>query len=221
MDYLRDYLNTIPALQGFGDLLAIAIATCVIALIAFVSYFIIQRVIIAILHRLLRASASERDDILVKRRVFEKLSHLAPALVIYVLSPLVFSEYVALNSFILKLSQLYIVIAGVIFFDALISAGVAIYGTFAISKNFPITSLAQVGKLLLYFFGVISVLSLLLGQSPLTFLAGLSALAAVFMFVFKDPILGFVAGIQLSANRMVAVGDWIEIPSYQVDGDVM
>ena len=118
-------------------------------------------------------------------------------------------------------SLIYLTLMVVLFVNALMSAGLAIYRTYEISKTFPIMSFVQIAKLILYVLGAITVLSLVLDKSPLTFFAGLGAMAAVLMFVFKDPILGFVAGIQLSANKMVSVGDWIEVPKYAVDGDII
>lgn len=197
------------------------IAAAGILALAFLANIIAKSVIAATINRLLKRSSSERDDILVQRRVFERMSQFAPALVIYLLAPLALSAYPAASNFVVTLSLLYMVIVGVLFVDALINAGLEIYDTYSISNEFPITSFAQVAKIALYLLGFITAISLIMGESPLTLIAGLGALVAVLMFVFKDPILGFVAGIQLSANRMVAVGDWIEMPKFGVDGDVI
>jgi miniconductance mechanosensitive channel len=105
--------------------------------------------------------------------------------------------------------------------DALLNALLAIYGSSAISKEISITPFVQVLKLGLYFVGGILLLSLLLQKTPLYFLSGLGALTAVLLFVFKDILMGFVAGIQLIANKMVAPKDWIEMPKYGADGDVI
>lgn len=218
---ITEFLSQFAFLDGYVTPAALAIEVIAIAALATLANVIAKSVIVRTLHTLLIKTKSERDDILVRRRVFERISHIAPALVIYALSPVAFSAYPAVGQFVVTLSLIYMVVIGVLFIDGLINAGLEIYGTYAISRDFPITSFAQVAKLALYFLGFIATLSLILGQSPFTFIAGLGALTAVLMLVFKDPILGFVAGIQLSANRMVAVGDWIEMPKYGVDGDVM
>ena len=76
-------------------------------------------------------------------------------------------------------------------------------------------------KLITYFVAVITIISLVIGESPIKLFAGLGAMTAVLMLIFKDPILGFVAGIQLSYNKMVGIGDWVEIPQHNADGDIL
>ena len=95
-----------------------------------------------------------------------------------------------------------------------------IYLSFQFARNISIRPFIQVLKIGLFFISGILVLSLLLDKSPLYFLSGLGALTAILLLIFKDVLLGFVAGIQLIANRMVAPGDWIEVPQYGADGDV-
>jgi miniconductance mechanosensitive channel len=126
---------------------------------------------------------------------------------------------------LLALSQTLInvlfLLAAMLTVDALLSALLAIYSSSGISKEISITPFVQVLKLALYFVSGILLLSLLLQKTPLYFLSGLGALTAVLMFVFKDILMGFVAGIQLIANKMVAPKDWIEMPKYGADGDVI
>jgi len=105
--------------------------------------------------------------------------------------------------------------------DSLLNTVEDIYQTFRASKEIPIKGFIQVLKLALYFVAAIFVISILLNKTPVYLLSGIGALAAVMLLVFKDSILGFVAGIQLAANRMVSVGDWIEMPKYGADGDVL
>jgi miniconductance mechanosensitive channel len=198
-----------------------AAAVLVMLALASLSYLVMRVVVVAGLARVITRSKSRTDDLLVRMKVFSHLSHVAPAAVISLMGPAVFVEFPAVADAIETLSLVYLTLMIVLFLDALMSAGLVIYRTKPISRTFPITSFVQVGKLLLYMFGAVATLSLLLGESPLTFLAGMGAMTAVLMLVFKDPILGFVAGIQLSVNKMVSVGDWIEMPQYSVDGDVM
>lgn len=221
-------LETISA--AFEDLgltgsanMALTIGSACLAMLAIaaLAYLVMRHVIVAWLVRIISRSESKRDDTFARLKVFSRLSQIAPAAVIYVLGPIVFAPFPVAAQAIVTLSLVYLTIVIVLFIDALMSAGLAIYRTYPISKTFPITSFVQIAKLLLYFFGAITILSLILGQSPFTFLAGLGALTAVLMLVFKDPILGFVAGIQLSANKMVAVGDWVEMPKFHVDGDII
>lgn len=221
MSILTEFFTDYPFLHGYEGLVAIISALAGICLLAFVANFVARNIIVRFIRHLVSRTKSERDDILVKRKVFDRLSQIAPAIVIYALAPLALNDYPIVSNLVTTLSLIYMVVISVLFFDALINAGLEIYGTYRISNDIPITSFAQVAKLIIYFLATITVLSLILGESPLTFIAGLGALTAVLMLVFKDPILGFVAGIQLSANRMVAPGDWIEMPKFGVDGDVL
>lgn len=218
---LQAQFSTIPFLSDYSEYAALLVAVLIIIFAAIASNWLARFVIERIINRLLKSSASERDDILVKHNVFGRLSQFAPAIVIYTLAPAVLGDMEMLAAIISRLSVAYMVVIAVLFFDGLINALVEIYGTFRIAKELPVTSFAQAAKLLLYFVGFVSLVSIVLDRSPATLLAGLSALAAVLTFVFKDLILGFVSGLQLSANRMVSVGDWIEMPSFNVDGDIM
>mgnify|MGYP001823207425 CR=1 FL=1 len=192
-----------------------------IILLSVLSFFILRYILLRNIARMISKSSSSRDDILIEQKVFARLSRLAPALVLYTLAPKIFADYEAWQSIVTTLCLIYLTLIITLLIDALINAGRALYRTYPISRRVPITSFVQIAKILLYFFCAIALLSLILGKSPITFLTGLGALTAVLMFVFKDPILGFVAGLQLSANKMVAVGDWVEIPKYNVDGDIM
>ena len=218
---IQAFFEKLPALSSYAIPLTALSAFAGVLVLAFIANFLTRSVIIVVIRRLFARSKTKRDDILTRGRVFERLSQLAPAFIIFGLAPLALSAYPMIGALVVKLALIYMIIVGVLFIDALINAGLEIYQTFRVSRDFPITSFEQVAKLLLYFLGFILTLSILLGESPMTFIAGLGALAAVLMFVFKDLILGLVSGVQLSANRMLGVGDWIEMPKYGVDGDIM
>ncbi|MEL7041591.1 MAG: mechanosensitive ion channel domain-containing protein [Pseudomonadota bacterium] len=221
LDTLLNFLRPMGLSQDIMMGLAIILASCAILFLALLAYLFTRFVIVKGLAKAIKRTNTKRDDTLKKMNVFSRLSHAAPAIVIYALGPTVFEQFPAYAQAIEVLSLLYLIVMMVLFVDALLSAALVIYQTFEISRTFPITSFVQVAKLVLYFIGAIAVLSLVLGESPVALFAGLGAATAVLMLVFKDPILGFVAGIQLTANQMVAVGDWIEMPRYAVDGDVI
>jgi miniconductance mechanosensitive channel len=112
------------------------------------------------------------------------------------------------------------VILGMFIVNSLINTGNTIYTTREISKKIPIGPFVQVLKIFLYFITLILLVSMLVNKSPLFLISGLGAIAAVLLLVFKDTLMGFVAGIQLIANRMISKGDWISMPAYGADGDV-
>ncbi|MGJ8562327.1 MAG: mechanosensitive ion channel family protein [Alphaproteobacteria bacterium] len=221
ISYFTDFFEKFPLIADATPYLALALTFFCLAVLAIFANVITKYVIVGIIRKLITKRSTVRDGILARRKVFSRLSHIAPALVIYALGPQFFDGYPLLSGAITTVSLLYLTIICVLFLDGLMSAGEEIYRGYEISKTFPIKSFVQVAQLVLFVLGFAAILSLIMGRSPLTLFAGFGALTAVLMLVFKDPILGFVAGIQLSANRMVAVGDWIEMPSYGVDGDVI
>lgn len=183
-------------------------------------YKIVQGPLNRSLERLSSLTNQQWDNVLVEKRVFQRLLNFVPLILIYVLtSPILAgTELLALSQ---TLINVLFLLAAMLTVDALLSALLAIYSSSGISKEISITPFVQVLKLALYFVSGILLLSLLLQKTPLYFLSGLGALTAVLMFVFKDILMGFVAGIQLIANKMVAPKDWIEMPKYGADGDVI
>ncbi|MEC8981245.1 MAG: mechanosensitive ion channel domain-containing protein [SAR324 cluster bacterium] len=183
-------------------------------------YKIVQGPLNRSLERLSSHTNQQWDNVLVEKHVFQRLLNFVPLILIYVLtSPILAgTELLALSQ---TLINVLFLLAAMLTVDALLSALLAIYSSSGISKEISITPFVQVLKLALYFVSGILLLSLLLQKTPLYFLSGLGALTAVLMFVFKDILMGFVAGIQLIANKMVAPKDWIEMPKYGADGDVI
>jgi miniconductance mechanosensitive channel len=110
---------------------------------------------------------------------------------------------------------------GMLVIDSFLNAAQDIYGSFEVSREIPIRSFVQALKIVIYFTGGVFLISIVLNKTPVYFLSGLGAMTAVLMLIFKDAILGFVAGIQLTVNKMVSHGDWIEMPRYGADGDVL
>jgi len=123
--------------------------------------------------------------------------------------------------FIRNATQIYMIIILMLALDSVLNAIEDIYRNFSASKEIPIKGFIQISKIALYFLSTILIIAILLNKTPLYLLSGIGALTAVLMLIFRDAILGFVAGIQLAANRMVANGDWIEMPKYGADGDVL
>jgi miniconductance mechanosensitive channel len=113
------------------------------------------------------------------------------------------------------------IILGIIIIDSFLNAAHDVYNTYPVLREIPVKSFIQVTKLVFYFIGGIFIISIAINKTPIYLFSGLGAMTAVLMFIFKDAILGFIAGIQLTANRMVSHGDWIAMPKYGADGDVL
>ena len=211
--------------QGLDEqtagLLATAVEIVVVLVLAFVADLVAKRIVIRGVVDLARRTATHWDDVVMKRRVLHRLSHLAPALVIYHFATPVLGDYAQLSVVVTQACLIYLLLIAVFVIDASLNAAMDIMRSSRVTRDLPVMSFVQVLKLILYGVAAIAVLSLILGKSPLLLFSGLGAMTVVLMLVFKDAVLGFVAGIQLSANRMVAPGDWIEMPKYGADGDVL
>ena len=197
-----------------------------ILLLSVVSDFVVKRIALRTLKFVIAKTRTFWDDAIVEHQVLDRLAHLAPALVIFNLADLPFAGMMAEDrTFFVEIVhgvvQIFVIVIGVRVIDGMLDAGLDVYRTFEVAREVPGKGFVQVLKVLAYFVGGILVLSILLDRNPTWFLSGLGALTAVLLLVFKDTILGLVAGVQLSANKMVAVGDWIEMPKYGADGDVI
>ena len=188
-----------------------------VVLLAYITNFIAKRILLSIVKVFVKKSQTKWDDVLTERKVFDRLSHIAPALVIYYLANI----FPAGQETIERLAIVYIILVGVFVYDSFLNAIVDIYRTYEISKQKPIKGYVQVVKIVTYVFVIIFVIATLMDRSPLVLLSGLGAMTAILMLIFKDSILGLVAGIQLSFNDMVRIGDWIEMPNFGADGDVI
>ena len=180
-----------------------------------------RRVLLMLITRMVRKTRSTWDDRLVERRVFKRLAHLVPALLLYRLMPTAFPARDLLVPFVQDAALMYLIVMTMLVADSLIDFFHDLYHATPLERTFPLKGILQALVILLWIVTVMLVLSVLTGQSPLYFLSGLGALTAVMLLIFRDALLGLVAGVQLSVNRMVATGDWIEMPQYGADGDVI
>ena len=160
------------------------------------------------------------NTLLMKRKVFHHLVHTLPAFLVYVLLPMAFVRGKELLVISQKICAIYIVVSLLLALNGLLLMVLDIFNAKESMKNRPMKGFVQVLQVLLFFVAGIIVVSILVNKSPASLFAGLGASAAILMLVFKDTILGFVAGIQLSANDMVRPGDWITLPSGGVNGIV-
>ncbi|RLE05277.1 MAG: mechanosensitive ion channel family protein [Bacteroidetes bacterium] len=189
-------------------------------LLALLADFIVKRVIISSIAALTKRTKNDWDDVFVKQKVFNRLAHLAPALIVYYSLQYIF-EAEKLVDFLGNLTQTYMILVVLMVIDSVLNAMHEIYMKLPISQGRNIKGYIQVVKIIFYTMGIILIISVFSGETPKALMAGVGAMAAVLMLVFKDTILGFVASIQLSANKMVNVGDWISMPKYNADGDVI
>lgn len=219
--YIVDLVSHLQIPTQYQSLTIALLSLAVIIVLATAAHFLARLVVLRFVEALLLKTRNKEDDVLVRRHVFRRIVHIVPALVMYSMAGPILEGFPTLASFINTVCMLYMVIMVALFVDSLLDAGLEIYRHFEVSRHVPVKSFVQVAKLIVYFVAIITAISVIMGESPMKLIAGLGAMTAVLMLVFKDPILGFVAGLQLSSNRMVARGDWIEMPKHGVDGDVI
>ncbi|MDN5314790.1 MAG: miniconductance mechanosensitive channel [Clostridiales bacterium] len=189
----------------------------IVILISLIAYLLTKHIVLRILTHYIENNRYDWDAYLLKHKVLHRLSHLLPVLIIYNSAPL----FGSLQAIIERLGSIYLIVLIVSVINALLNAIDDIYNRHEVARQKPIKGYLQGLKIFIFVIAGIVILSRLLGQSPLILLSGIGAMTAVIMLIFQDSILGLVAGIQLAANDMVRIGDWIEMPKYNADGDVI
>jgi len=222
--YLSD--NLISLLEHFGlqatsqSWIFQLVALCGILLIAWLSKWLTKSLLNSRLTKVISKSKNQFDDELHKHGFFKRIGHIVPAILIYLLSDLLI-EHVSLLAFLQKSAVIYVLISAVMAISALLNTIEDTYNASNFAKKAPITGFIQVAKLFVVIIAGLLIISNLMDKSPLLLLSGFGALTAILLLLFRDTILGFVAGIQIAANRMVNTGDWIEMPKYGANGDVL
>lgn len=182
---------------------------------------ILRAVVIYVIHRVARYRGSYLLKSLVEAHIFTRLTHIIPPLVIVALLPFAFHGTPVFLKLIEKLCWIYILGVVVFSINTQLSVFWKFYSSRTALRNRPMKGMIQIIKGLLAGFWVIVAVSILIERSPMALITGLGAFAAVLMLVFKDSILGFVAGVQLSQNDMIRSGDWIVVPGGSVNGIVI
>jgi miniconductance mechanosensitive channel len=206
--------ETASKTAGISDFLLVLIS-CV----AF--YYISKFIINHVFKRIAARTSSNWDDVLIEYKVFQRMAFLVPGILIYQSISVTLDDFPGLIPVALKLTNLYIIVIFLLIINSFLNAVYAMYQKSDFALYHPIKGYIQIGKIVVFIVVSLLIISLLFNQSPLYMLTGLGAFSAVLLLIFKDPILGFVGGIQLSANDMVRQGDWISMPKYGADGTVL
>jgi miniconductance mechanosensitive channel len=217
MTLLQEYLKAQGVKEGLINYLSFVILTAIIVILCILLNLIAKKIVIKILAKIIHKNKYKWDDSLLDRKVFHRLANLIPGIVLYLFAP----AYGLAGGYLIRAASLYILFVLFFVFNSILDAANDIYSNFPISKIRPIKGLLQVVKIVIMTIIGIIMLGILMKQNPWYLLSGIGALAAVFSFVFKDTILGFMAGIQLTANDMLRIGDWIEMEKYGADGNVI
>jgi len=190
-----------------------------VILIALLVTLILRKWLSPLIWKLMKKKPNKWQEVFYRQRFFSKLSYLVAPVACYILlSKLTHWEYADI---VRRFLDIWLVIVCMLILFALLEIINQIYDSYPMAKNRPITVFIQVFKVFVYTVVAILVVSILVNKSPEHLLVGVGAFAAVLLLVFRDSILGFVAGVQLIANKMVRIGDWIVMPGNHANGTVL
>lgn len=206
--------------QTAAHLLCALISIAGLLLICWTTKLITQKIIVRVIEHLIQKTKTEYDDYLIHHRFFQKLSHLVPAFIILTLGPGLFELFPTIAEYITEIGQVYIIVVFVRSLGAIINAFHDMYNHMGYAQNRPIKGYVQMAHITVYFIAALTIVAIVFNVSLLAVFTSLGAVAAVLLLIFKDTILGITASIQLSANDMVKIGDWISMPSHNADGVV-
>ncbi|MDR2807725.1 MAG: mechanosensitive ion channel family protein [Spirochaetaceae bacterium] len=221
--YAHSFVSTVWQ-EYINDAITIAILTIIVLATAKIAHIVLTNVI----RKIVKHTKTTWDDRLFESHFFLRLSRFVPALILYLLIPFFFPDdkglitqaiTVYVKRFVIAYMQAMVVYTAAAFLDGLYLFYQKDNAESA--KKRPIKGYIQLVKVFLYIIGLILVVTTIVNVSPVGILSGIGAMSAVLMLVFKDSIVGFVSSMQLSANDMVRIGDWIEMPKYNADGDVI
>jgi len=235
--FLLEKFRLVEGLDVYAKPVAAILTFLLIVLLSYLAFVIARKFMLYVVHKLAAKTETQWDDILVENQVFKGIANLIPALIFFytahfagptaaelessVLETLSNDFYLKLDDTIIRLSKLYLIGIGVYLINAFLNSVLGIYNTTQFAATRPIKGYLQLIKIFIFGMAAILMIAYLFKQNPWDLVIGLGTMAAVLLLIFKDTILGFVASIQLSANNMVKLGDWVSVPKHNADGTVI
>ncbi|MBK5072923.1 mechanosensitive ion channel [Budviciaceae bacterium CWB-B4] len=220
---MREYLLLILGKLGVEatPMIILVLTLTMIILLSVVIHLFLHHVILKSMRKSEAKNHKFWRQLLIEHNLFDRLSFVLQGIIVHVVSSLWLTRDPEVLEFILTCAQLWILIYGLLSLFSMLDTLLSLSQRTKIASQLPLKGIFQSVKLIAAIFIAILIISILIGKSPALLLSGLGAMTAVLMLVFKDPILGLVAGIQLSANNMLKIGDWLEMPKYGADGAVL
>ena len=219
--FFKNILSKIGLNDNISNFIAEAISFVTLILVTILIYYAVVYIIRKTLNAFIEKTPSKRDDILLKNKVFKRLCLLIPAYIIRYNIVAAIPSFPILSSTIILFTKIYEVFVYSRVLDGILTTLNDIYDTYEISKSKPIKGFIQVLKTIIYIVCFLLIIAILTDKQLSNILIGLGTLSAVLMLVFKDPILGFVGGLQLTINDMLRIGDWIVMEKSKADGEVL
>ncbi len=217
IEFFRDMLLPYGVAEDVSLYLSYAIAVVFVIFLCGLMDFIVKKVILKIIRIYIGKSKSKWDDVFLEKKVFERIAHIPPVLIIHAFAPVfpAYQEWIQRIAF----SLIAFIVTSVLF--NVVDSADEIYKKYEVSKERPIKGYLQVVKIFLAIAVAIVIISTLIDRSPWVLLSGFGAATAIILLIFQNSIQGFIAGIQLATNNMVRIGDWIAMPSHGADGAVI
>jgi miniconductance mechanosensitive channel len=208
-------------LSSIHVLLPPVVGVLALLIVAVIIDLIAKRLLVAAGRSFAKRSRVTWDDALVSHNVFGRLAQVLPALIVYGGIPFIPGLADSVDQLTRNIAMGYMVLMLTLALTAILSAGNTIYSASPAAKNRPLKGFVQLVQIIVWILGGIMILAAVLDRSPLLLLSGFGAMTAIILLIFKDTILSLVASVQLTAQDMVRVGDWIEMPQFGADGDVV
>lgn len=207
--------------QEWAIYLRLLLLLVALLLLSVMGFYVAKKIILPYFYKQVKKSPAKWDDLLVDKAVFHNFSHLVPAIFVRLLAPSIFGDFPTVLPIVIKLTDIYLIIVALKIIIAVVKVAEFAFSSLPAFQNKPLTSYFQLLRILFYIATAILLFSILLGKSPVYFLSAFGAMTAILLLIFKDTILGLVASVQMSTNDMVRIGDWIEMPKFNADGDVV
>lgn len=220
-DLIYNYVLVLRASPKLASFITFVLSVLILLVVYFVAKWTVFKILTKIAEKLVRKTPTKFDDLLLQNKTLNHLSKLIPLVIIIDLIPVMLQNYEIAMTFLAKLVDISLVLVWVMLFRSILRTVRDYLKGKESFKDKPLDSYLQVVNIFMFFIAGVILFTMLTGKSTMAFLGTLGAASAILMLVFKDTILGFVASIQVSTNDMVRIGDWIEMPKYGADGDVL
>ena len=224
MEEIKEYLERMISAMGLSDEYVPGVRYVILVVLAFVlawlAGWLCRTFVVPVLLKITNKTEAKWDDVIFSRRVLLSACHIIPAIVIFLLLPLVFFEYPKVEEIVGRVTAIYFTIMTVRTIIVFIDSFKQLENGQRSSKQQYLYSVCGVLKILMIFISAIVVIAIIINKNPATLFAGLGAASAILMLAFQDTIKGLVAGIRLTANDMLHIGDWITVPSAGANGKV-
>ncbi len=210
----------LPVPDAYFHIFSATVSFLVLAVSIVCFHLILKRLFIPLIVKMVQKTEFKWDDSLLESGLLVRIFQFVPLVLLYKTVPILFVEF-SWVAYFQQFLELWLVLQGALVVNSTLNAVLIFSRAKTIYKSIALKSYIQVLRLIVFSIAGIIMVSVLIGKSPLVLLSGIGALSAVLLLVFKDSILGFVASLQLTFNKLVETGDWIEVPEYGADGNVV